>query len=75
MCASETNLATSPLRRQLYQDLAPLHLSPLWEVLHALVPPQPNSPCRPALWKYDAIRPLLLRAGDAIAVMMTNEAA
>ena len=34
-------LPTAPLREQLYRDMAPLNLTPLWEVLHALVPPQP----------------------------------
>ncbi len=53
-------------RQQLYRDMDPLHLTPLWEVLHALVPPQPNTPCIPALWKYDAVRPFLMRAGAAI---------
>ena len=53
-------------RQQLYRDMAPLHLTPLWEVLHALVPPQPSSPCVPALWKYEQVRPFLMRAGQAI---------
>jgi gentisate 1,2-dioxygenase len=53
-------------RQQLYRDMAPLHLTPLWEVLHALVPPQPASPCVPAHWKYEDVRPFLLRAGQAI---------
>ena len=53
-------------RAQLYQDMSPHHLTPLWEVLHALVPQQPASPCVPALWKYDEVRPFLMRAGDAI---------
>jgi gentisate 1,2-dioxygenase len=38
----------------------------LWEVLHALVPPRPNTPCAPALWKYEEVRPFLQRAGEAI---------
>jgi gentisate 1,2-dioxygenase len=57
---------TAPLRQQLYRDMDPYHLTPLWEVLHALVPPRPASPCVPALWKYDEIRPFLMRAGEAI---------
>jgi gentisate 1,2-dioxygenase len=55
-----------PDRAQLYADMAPLHLTPLWEVLHALVPPQPNSPCVAALWRYEEVRPFLLRSGQAI---------
>ncbi len=54
------------LRTQLYQDMDPLNLTPLWEVLHALVPPQPATPCVPALWRYQDVRPLLVRAGEAI---------
>jgi gentisate 1,2-dioxygenase len=57
---------TALLREQLYRDMDPLNLTPLWEVLHALVPQQPTSPCVPALWKYEAVRPFLMRAGEAI---------
>ncbi|WBY01755.1 gentisate 1,2-dioxygenase [Ramlibacter tataouinensis] len=53
-------------RQQLYRDMDPHNLTPLWEVLHALVPPQPRSPCVPAHWKYDEVRPFLMRAGQAI---------
>ena len=59
-------LNTAALRQQLYQDMAPLSLTPLWEVLHALVPPQPATPCVPAFWKYEQVRPYLMRAGEAI---------
>jgi gentisate 1,2-dioxygenase len=57
---------TAQLRQQLYRDMDPLNLTPLWEVLHALVPPQPATPCVPAWWKYEEIRPFLKRAGQAI---------
>lgn len=53
-------------RQQLYQDMSSLHLSPLWEVLHALVPTQPHSPCVPAFWNYAQIQPFLKRAGEVI---------
>jgi gentisate 1,2-dioxygenase len=53
-------------RRRLYSEMAPHNLTPLWEVLHALVPAQPATPCEPALWRYEAVRPLLLRAGAVI---------
>ncbi len=65
-CPTMLTKPIHPDRAQLYQDMAPHHLTPLWEVLHALVPPQPHTPCVPALWKYDAVRPFLLRAGAAI---------
>ncbi|MBA3774738.1 MAG: gentisate 1,2-dioxygenase [Ramlibacter sp.] len=57
---------TAALRAQLYQDMDPLNLTPLWEVLHALVPPQPATPCVPALWRYQDVRPFLMRAGESI---------
>ena len=62
------NAPENPLlvRQQLYRDMDPLHLTPLWEVLHALVPPRPTTPCVPAHWKYDEVRPFLMRAGQAI---------
>ena len=58
---------TAQTRQQLYRDMDPHHLTPLWEVLHALVPPQPRTPCVPAFWKYDEVRPFLMRAGEAIS--------
>jgi gentisate 1,2-dioxygenase len=57
---------TALQREQLYREMAPHNLTPLWEVLHSLVPTQPTSPCVPALWKYDEVRPFLKRAGEAI---------
>ena len=54
-------------RKRLYDDMAPLHLTPLWEILHALVPPQPTSKAQAALWRYDELRPYLLRSGDLIS--------
>jgi gentisate 1,2-dioxygenase len=39
----------------------------LWEQLHALVPPQPSTPCVAAHWRYDALRPHLMRAGSIIS--------
>lgn len=56
----------SASRAQLYADMSPHHLTPLWEVLHVLVPREPMSPCLPAHWKYDDVRPYLMRAGEAI---------
>jgi gentisate 1,2-dioxygenase len=55
-----------PDRAQLYADMAPQHLTPLWEVLHALVPREPTTPCVAHLWKYSDVRPFLMRAGQAI---------
>ena len=61
-----TALKDRAVRQQLYADMAPSHLTPLWEVLHALVPQRPASPCVAAFWNYQQIRPYLMRAGQAI---------
>ena len=57
---------TAQMRQQLYRDMAPHHLTPLWEVLHALVPREPATPCEPVHWRYGDVRPFLMRAGEAI---------
>lgn len=53
-------------RADLYRRMAPDNLAPLWEVLHSLVPPQPETPCVPALWKYRDIRPFIMESGEVI---------
>lgn len=58
--------SASAARAAFYREIDRLALTPLWEVLHALVPPQPNSPCVPALWKFADVKPHLLRAGELI---------
>ena len=51
-------------RRAYYERIHPLNLTPLWESLHALVPREPQTPCVPALWRYDEIRPLLMESAE-----------
>lgn len=51
----------------LYAQMAPDSLTPLWEVLSALVLPQPNSPARVHRWPYGTARDYLMRAGDLIS--------
>ena len=53
-----TQSAPADARRAFYSRIQALHLAPLWEVLHALVPHEPQTPCAPALWNYDDVRPL-----------------
>jgi gentisate 1,2-dioxygenase len=53
-------------RRAYYERIRPLHLTPLWESLHALVPREPQTPCVPAIWRYDDIRPLLMESAELI---------
>jgi gentisate 1,2-dioxygenase len=53
-------------RQDLYARMDQENLTPLWEVLHSLIPSQPATPCRPALWKYRSARPYLMEAGKLI---------
>jgi gentisate 1,2-dioxygenase len=41
-------------------------MTPLWEELHNLVPVSPVTPCRPALWRYEDVRPFLMQSGTLI---------
>ncbi len=53
--------------RQAYYDrIRSLHLTPLWESLHQLVPREPATPCVPALWRYEEIRPYLMESATLI---------
>ncbi|HEV8691209.1 MAG TPA: cupin domain-containing protein [Ideonella sp.] len=46
-------------------SLAQQNLVPLWPSLRALLPPgQPRPRTKPTHWSYEALRPLLLRAGN-----------
>jgi gentisate 1,2-dioxygenase len=53
-------------RQDLYRRMDKSNLAPLWEVLHDLIPSQPSTPCKPALWKYRDARPYLMEAGKLI---------
>ncbi len=60
------NQAVQQERAALYAQMNEFNMTPLWEVLHALVPTQPTTPCVPAIWHYRDVRPFLMRAGQAI---------
>jgi len=53
-------------RRAFYQRIDPANLTPLWEVLSALVPQTPRTDAQPALWRYADVRPELMEAGRLI---------
>jgi gentisate 1,2-dioxygenase len=61
------NTDLAPARRALYEDMQALHLTPLWESLHSLVPRQPAPDYEAALWRYQDILPHLMRAGEVIS--------
>jgi gentisate 1,2-dioxygenase len=53
-------------RAAYYERIGAQHMTPLWEVLGALVPPQPRSPAQAALWRYAMLREQVLEAGRLI---------
>lgn len=58
-------------RSDFYQRASAQSLAPLWRVLHGLVTETPQSPCVPAQWRYELVRPYLLESCDLIS---TDEA-
>src|SRR5688572_27531850 len=54
-------------RQAFYERIDEHHLAPLWEVLGALVPREPATPCVPALWRYDVVRDFLMESGRLIS--------
>jgi gentisate 1,2-dioxygenase len=56
----------SNTRADFYDRIGQHGMTPLWEVMRGLVTPEPASPCVPALWRYDDIRPYIMEAGDLI---------
>lgn len=65
-------MVTAPTARtqqleQLYLEMARDYLTPLWESLHSLVPPEPKSPAAIHSWSYNAVRDYLMRAGQLIS--------
>lgn len=66
--------ATAPIspeaqrqRAAYYERIGADHLTPLWEVLGALVPPQPRSPAAAHLWRYANLREQVMEAGRLIS--------
>jgi gentisate 1,2-dioxygenase len=53
-------------RQNFYERTAKKGLSPLWEVLGELLPPEPLRNVVPVLWHYDEIRPYIMEAGKLI---------
>jgi gentisate 1,2-dioxygenase len=56
----------NPARQDLYKRMDRHNTAPLWEVLHALIPDEPLTPCKPYLWKYKDVRPYITEAGKLI---------
>jgi gentisate 1,2-dioxygenase len=59
--------SATPARAAYYERIGAKSMTPLWEVLHALVPPQPRPPTQAALWRYADLREHVLEAGRLIS--------
>lgn len=54
-------------RADYYERIGAHDMTPLWEVLGALVPPQPQSPALAHRWRYGEIRQQVMEAGRLIS--------
>jgi gentisate 1,2-dioxygenase len=59
-------------RQEFYRRIDGDSLTPLWESLAQLVPPEPRTPCVPALWRYETVRPHLMEAGRLITAQQAE---
>lgn len=50
----------------LIQAARQAHTKPLWAEMSKLNPPLPNPHCIPHVWRYEEVRPALLRAGELV---------
>jgi gentisate 1,2-dioxygenase len=53
-------------RLEYYERISTQNLTPLWEVLGALVPPSPRPEAVPAIWRYADVRGQVMEAGRLI---------
>src|ERR1700730_15020251 len=67
MSTVKIGLDTSKQRAEFYARITKQNMTPLGEVLGALLPHQPNSPARPMLWRYRELREQVLEAGRLIS--------
>ena len=53
-------------RQSFYKKIDRASVTPLWEVLHSLIPPAPKTPCLPALYKWRELHPWVMESGKLI---------
>ena len=69
--AGNSSVVREGKRSDFYQRASEQSLAPLWRVLHGLVTETPNSPCVPAQWRYELVRPYLI---ESCGLISTEEA-
>jgi len=63
----EPNVRQTPERLAFYEKIDGENLSALWNVMGALITPEPKSPCQAASWRFDVIRRYMIEAGRLIS--------
>lgn len=53
-------------KSELLSGLASKNLGPLWTVMNALVTHVPSPQASPTIWRYDQVRPDLIKAGEMV---------
>lgn len=66
MNSPQTSRAEQEVRQDFYNTIDQQSMTPLWEVLAGLVTREPVSQARPHLWKFDDVRPHVMKAGELI---------
>lgn len=66
MAATKEQLQNGDSTDLLLKSLEGSNTLPLWTQMARLNPPEPNPTAVPFIWKYQSIRPSLLRAGELI---------
>ena len=66
MHAAKPSPSAQRERAAYYDRIGAKNMTPLWEVLHALVPTQPQSHAQAAIWRYTELREQVLEAGRLI---------
>jgi gentisate 1,2-dioxygenase len=56
----------TPERLAFYKKIDGENLQALWNVMGALITPEPKSACEPHVWRFDAIKAYMLEAGGLI---------
>ena len=54
-------------RQEFYDEILKYSMTPLWEVFHSLVTNEPDTPIVPVRWRYNEVRPYLMRSGELIS--------
>ena len=63
---AQTDMDSQTTRAHYYERIGVDNLTPLWQVLSALVPHSPKSPAVSYLWKYAQVRDHVMQAGTLI---------